>query len=147
MPIVWAARSISFSIPVIVRSPYARGCQRTATRDSCGTNSPSSCRLGDQLRAKKGCPGNVPARPCKADHQFVVDWIGHCNCNDGNAAGRLFGRTGSRRAQGDNDINLMLNQFNGDFTEPIWLVFSKFALEADCLLRCNQALATLRSGN
>ena len=80
---------------------------------------------------QEGCPGNVPARPRKADHQFVVDWIGHCNCNDGNEAGRLFGRTGSRRAQGDNDINLMLNQFNSDFTEPIRLVFSKFALEDD----------------
>jgi len=31
----------------------------------------------------------------------------------------LFGRTGSRRAQGDNDINLMLNQFNINFTESI----------------------------
>ena len=92
--------------------------------------------LSEQLSAlrvhfeARGCPGNVPARPCKADHQFVIDWIGHCNCNDGNAAGRLFGRTGSRRAQGDNDINLMLNQFNSDCSSRSGL-YSKFALEAD----------------
>jgi hypothetical protein len=48
----------------------------------------------------------------------------------------LFGRAGSRRAQGDYDINLTFNQFRSDFTEPILLVFSKSALNADIVSLC-----------
>ena len=106
--------------------------------------------LGDQLRAKRRlsrCHRPTPAfARLTTSSSSTGSAIG--NCNDGNAAGRLVGRAGSRLLKSDNDINLMLNQLNSDFTEPIWLVFPKFALEADIvLLRCNQAPANLRSGS
>ena len=105
---------------------YARGCQRTATRESCGTASLSN-------RPKKGCARHVPARPREAGYQFVFNGIGHAYCNDGNDAGRLFCRAGGRRALRHNDIDLAFDQLNCGLAKSIWIRFSKPPLKADIL--------------
>ena len=45
----------------------------------------------------------------------------------------MFGRSGSRRTQCDNDINLAFHQFNSEFAEPIGIRFSKLALNSNVL--------------
>ena len=39
--------------------------------------------LGHQLRAEKGRPGNITARPCQAGDQLIADGIGHDRCDNG----------------------------------------------------------------
>jgi hypothetical protein len=64
-------------------------------------------------------PCNIPAWPCKAGNQLVLDRVGHGYRDDENETGRLFGWAGSRRTQCDNDINLAFNQFNSELAESI----------------------------
>ena len=75
--------------------------------------------LGNQLRAKKACARHIPARPCQAGNQIVLDRIGHAYCNDRNLAGRLLGWTGGRRTLCHNDIDLPFNQFSSGLAKSI----------------------------
>src|SRR5947199_9524692 len=81
IPTVRAPSSISLTTLAIVRSPYAWGCQRAATRASPGTVSEQLEALGDQLRAEKGRPRNITARPCQVGNQLITNGVGHDRCD------------------------------------------------------------------
>ncbi len=60
-PRVWAAASVSISMSRIVRSPYAPGCQRAATRETEGSASLSRARrLGTSSGPRKVNPVMFP---------------------------------------------------------------------------------------
>ena len=119
IPKVRAASSIAFTMFAIVRSPYAWGCKSAATRTSPGTTSLSSCRRLGRVRADKGRPSNITARPRQAYDQFVAYRVGHDPCDDRDGVRRLLGCAGCRRAPSDNDIDLQRNQFSRQRGEPI----------------------------
>ena len=119
---VWAALSISFNMPAIVRSRVCTGMPEDSDAGELRHGLSQQLQsLGDELGPKKGCARHVPARPREAGYQFVFNGIGHAYCNDGNDAGRLFCRAGGRRALRHNDIDLAFDQLNCGLAKSIWI--------------------------
>jgi hypothetical protein len=75
--------------------------------------------FGDQFRAKKGIPCNIPAWSGEADDQFITNRIGHATHDDRDYAGCLFGCASWRRTYHDDDVNLEPNQISRELRESI----------------------------
>src|SRR6266404_4049135 len=75
--------------------------------------------FGNQFRAKKGSPCNIPAWSGEADDQFIADRIGHAAHHDRDCAGCLFGCTSWRRTYHNDDVNLEPNQISRELLESI----------------------------
>src|SRR5215468_9968908 len=83
-PKVRAASSISFTTFAVVCSPYAMGMQEGSHASEPGNHVSQQLQTpGDQLRAEKGRPRNITARPCQTGDEPVADGIGHDRCDDG----------------------------------------------------------------
>src|SRR5215831_19049896 len=89
--------------------------------------------LGDELRAEKTCPGNVPAWSSKRGDQLVRNGIGHADHDNRSDTGRFFERPRGRRTQRDDDIKPVPDQFSRNCAQSIGIRFAKPALDGDVL--------------
>src|SRR6516164_6539858 len=103
---------------LIVRSPYAPGCDSPATRDTLGSASLSSCiRLAVSSGARKVKPVTFP--PGCARDATSPSSIAHHRCNNRNSGGCLPGGKGGRRIRREDQVNLETNQLRCEIWEPL----------------------------
>ena len=105
-----------------------------ATRECWGTTSLSNCsRLATSSGPRKVVPVTFPPGRARLATSSSSTGSAMAITTMGMTLVACFGRSGSRRTQCDNDINLAFHQFNSEFAEPIGIRFSKLALNSDVL--------------
>jgi hypothetical protein len=109
MPNLFAAARVSSR-----KGRYAKaGLCSTPTLVSRGTASLSSSRsLRRQLRRVVSQTGHVPAGTAEAGHEASANGVAARKHDNGDAAGRLTGRSGGWVIQGDDDVHLGLQELS-----------------------------------